>query len=422
LSAGGSTTVVLVALGCNLGIAAAKFAAAAWTGSSAMLSEAIHSLVDTSNQGLLLYGIKRSARPADDRHPFGYSRELYFWSFIVAILLFSMGAGVSLYEGIAKLIEPHPIHDPIVNYVVLVVSIALEVVSFWQAIKEFNARRNGQGVMAALRSSKDPALFTLVLEDTAALVGLVVALLGVAGAHLLGLEWADGVASIAVGLVLAAVAAFMSIEIQALLIGESANADVVAGIRGAFMAEAGAGKPIRTLNDLRTMHLGPNDILVAASCDFHDGESARTVEATTGRLERAIKSAYPDVRQLYIEVQSEADHRAGCGLRNNSDAPLAAAMAAEGHGLPEAAPPAGADQKPAIEIASQGRDSKLALGPKSGETAGAEKTTLSEASMAEMRSAQQALAHDATPPAAAKPDLMSRPQSRKSRKRNKHRR
>lgn len=387
-----------------------------------MLSEAIHSLVDTSNQGLLLYGIKRSGRPADDRHPFGYSRELYFWSFIVAILLFSLGAGVSLYEGIAKLIEPHPIHDPIVNYVVLVVSIALEVVSFWQAIKEFNAQRNGQGVMAALRSSKDPALFTLVLEDTAALVGLVVALVGVAGAHLLGLEWADGVASIAVGLVLAAVAAFMSIEIQALLIGEAANAEVVAGIRGAIMAEAGAGKPIRALNDLRTMHLGPNDILVAASCDFHDGESARSVETTTGRLERAIKSAYPDVRQLYIEVQSEADHRAGCGHRDNRYVPHAAAMAAEGHGLPEAAPMVGADPKPAIEKASQGRDTLVAIGPVSGETAGAETPPAGDASSAEMRPAQQAPARDTLPPAATKPDLTSRPQSRKSRKRNKHRR
>jgi cation diffusion facilitator family transporter len=414
---------VLVALGCNLGIAAAKFAAAAWTGSSAMLSEAIHSLVDTSNQGLLLYGIKRSGRPADDRHPFGYSRELYFWSFIVAILLFSLGAGVSLYEGIAKLIEPHPIHDPIVNYVVLVVSIALEVVSFWQAIKEFNARRNGQGVMAALRSSKDPALFTLVLEDTAALVGLVVALVGVAGAHLLGLEWADGVASIAVGLVLAAVAAFMSIEIQALLIGEAANADVVAGIRGAIMAETGAGKPIRALNDLRTMHLGPNDILVAASCDFQDGESARSVETTTGRLERAIKSAYPDVRQLYIEVQSEADHRAGCGLRENRDASHAAvAMAVEGHGLPDAAPMAGASPKPAIEKASQWPDGIAANDPVTGELAGAEMPTAGEASTAGLRPAQQAPARDTTLAATAKPDLMSRPQSRKSRKRNKHRR
>src|SRR6476646_464422 len=275
LSAGGSTGVVLVALACNLGIAVAKFAAAAWTGSSAMLSEAIHSLVDTSNQGLLLVGIKRSQRPADARHPFGYARELYCWSFIVASLLFSMGAGVSLYEGVQKLLHPHPISDPFVIYAVLGVAILLEGVSTWKAVSAFNDRRSQTGMVTALRSSKDPALFTVVLEDLAALAGLSTALAGIASAHLLGFEAGDGIASVCIGLILAAVAAFMSIEIQGLIIGEAANEGVQKGLHAIVESETGSGKPILHINEIRTMHLGPEDLLVAASVDFQDGESAR---------------------------------------------------------------------------------------------------------------------------------------------------
>ena len=162
---------MLIALAANLGIALAKFAAAAWTRSSAMLSEAIHSLVDTSNQALLLYGIARSQRPADANHPFGHSRELYFWSFVVAVLLFSMGAGVSIYEGITKLHDPHPISDFWINYSVLGVALALEGVSAYKALSEFGARRGSRGWFAALRASKDAALFTVVLEDLAAVTG-----------------------------------------------------------------------------------------------------------------------------------------------------------------------------------------------------------------------------------------------------------
>lgn len=310
MSAGGSTGVVIVALASNLGIAATKFAAAAWTGSSAMLSEAIHSLVDTSNQALLLIGIKRAQRPADARHPFGYAREIYFWSFIVAILLFSMGAGVSIYEGIDKLTHPHPIHDAYVTYIVLGISLLLEGVSTWKAVSEFNKRRGGAGMLAALRSSKDPTLFTVVLEDTAAICGLGVAFIGILAADQLGLMWADGVASIVIGLILAAVAAFMSIEIQGLIIGEATHPSVQDGLRVLVAAETGPGKPIRRINEIRTMHLGPDDVLVAASCDFQDHETARSVEATSARIEQAIRAKYPQVKRVYIEVQSDKDHAA----------------------------------------------------------------------------------------------------------------
>lgn len=306
MSAGGSTTVVLVALGCNMAIAVTKFVAAAWTGSSAMFSEAVHSLVDTSNQALLLFGIKRARRPADVRHPFGYSKELYFWSFIVAILLFSMGAGVAVYEGVHKISDPHPIEHVYILYIVLGIAIVLEGISTWKALAEFNARRGSMAALTALRVSKDPALFAIVLEDLAALTGLLIALVGIAAADKLDMPMADGVASIVIGLLLASVAIFMSREIKSLIIGESASPQMRSGLRHLIHAEIGPGRPIRAINEIRTMHMGPQDVIVAASVDFEDGETARSVEQTTARLDRAIKLRYPEVHNLFIEVQSGA--------------------------------------------------------------------------------------------------------------------
>lgn len=320
MSAGGSTGVVLVALGCNLAIAAAKFVAYTMTGSSAMLSEAIHSVVDTSNQALLLHGMKRSKRPADAKHPFGYSMELYFWSFIVAILLFSLGSGVAIYEGVEKLHNPHPLENLHINYIVLAIAIALEGVSTYKALTEFNAQRGDAHLVAALRSSKDPALFAIVLEDLAALAGLLVALAGVFAADKLGMPQADGIASIFIGFILAAVAAFMSIEIRSLIVGEAASPTVRGGLVNLIKAESGAGKPIRVINEIRTMHLGPQDVLVAASVDFHDSETAASVEATTARLERAVKAKYPEVQQFFIEVQDAEDHAAIAKLRSEAQA------------------------------------------------------------------------------------------------------
>ncbi len=304
MATGGSTAVVAVALACNLGIAAAKFGAAAWTGSSAMLSEAIHSLVDTGNQGLLLHGIGRARRPADARHPFGYSMELYFWSFVVAVLLFSLGAGVSIYEGVEKLIHPHPIASPEINYIILGLAFALESVSAWKAVAEFNAQRGANGALAALRATKDPALFTILLEDLAALTGLAIAFAGVAASHVFGIEAGDGAASVAIGAVLALVAVFMASEIKSMLIGEAADGAVQAGIRAVLAREAGPGRPIRAINDLRAMHLGPEDLLVTASVDFDDGLSAKDVEMASARLDQAVRARYPAARRLFLTVQS----------------------------------------------------------------------------------------------------------------------
>ena len=310
MAAGGSTKIVIIALTANFLIACAKFAAYLWTTSSAMLSETIHSLVDTSNQALLLYGDQRSNRPADASHPFGYARELYFWSFVVAILLFALGAGFSIYEGIEKLLHPHPLTDPYVNYIVLGVAVLIESYATRAAILEFNSRRGATGIVRALRTSKDPALITILLEDMAAMTGLFVAFLGVFAAHVFGIQSGDGVASIAIGLVLAFVAIFLSLEVKGLLIGEAASAEVQSGIREIIEHEKANNGHILAINEIRTMQLGARDILVAASVDFDDTSTAADVKDTTQRVESAIKAAYPDVRKFYIEVQAAADHKA----------------------------------------------------------------------------------------------------------------
>ena len=310
MAAGGSRSVVLIALGANFGIAVAKFAAAAWTQSSAMLSEAIHSVVDTSNQALLLYGLNRARRPADAHHPFGYSKEIYFWSFVVAVLLFSMGAGVSIYEGIEKLRDPHPVHDLWVNYIVLALALALEGYSAYRAIVAFDSYRGPRGWLSALRASKDAALFTVLLEDIAAVTGLLIALFALISLQLFGWTQADAIASILIGLLLATVAAFMSYEIRSLIVGEAASPKVVAGIEEILKNEIGPKGPLLAVNEIRTMHLGPEDVLVAASVDAIDGLPAEKVEALTSELESAIKAKHPEVRRLFIETQSIAGHAA----------------------------------------------------------------------------------------------------------------
>jgi cation diffusion facilitator family transporter len=310
MSAGGTTRVVVVALACNLGIAMSKFAAALFTGSSAMLSEAIHSLIDSSNQGLLYHGLQRCQRPPDARHPFGYAKELYFWCFVVAVLLFSLGAGVSIYEGVDKILHPHPISSPGVNYLVLGVALVLEGISTVQAMNSFNKVRGDERIITALQRSKDPALFTVLLENIAAIAGLVVAMIGILLTDLGGIAIADGIASIIIGLILAAVAAFMGLEIKSLLVGEAATDDLQAGVRHLIDAEAGRNGLVRGVNDFRTLQLGPDDVLVTASLDMQDQALASDVEATTARLTTAIKAAYPAVKHLFIEVKA-GELRAG---------------------------------------------------------------------------------------------------------------
>jgi len=305
MSAKGSKTAVIAALAGNGLIAVTKFIAAALTGSSAMFSEAVHSLVDTGNQGLLLYGMKQSEKPADLAHPFGYGRELYFWAFVVAIMIFATGAGVSLYEGISKLSNPHPVTDAYINYIVLGLAIVFEGGSWFIAFREFRRRKGRFGYFRALQLSKDPSLFTVLLEDSAAMLGLIIALGGIFLADALEMPVLDAVASISIGVVLAFVAAFLAYETKALLIGEAAAPDVVAGVRRVIAQEKG----IVQTNEILTMHMGPRDVLLNLSVDFRSGLSSDDVEAAITAMEKKIKIELPEITRVFIEAQSLKAHR-----------------------------------------------------------------------------------------------------------------
>ncbi|MGB3023097.1 MAG: cation diffusion facilitator family transporter [Methyloceanibacter sp.] len=299
--------VVYAALIGNTLIALSKFAAAAITGSSAMLSEAVHSVVDTGNQGLLLLGMKRAERPADAAHPFGYGAEIFFWAFVVAILIFAVGAGISLFEGVYKLLNPHPIERAYVNYIVLGLAFVFEGVAWVIAYREFRRAERVKRPLrffSALQQSKDPTVFTVLFEDSAALLGLVAAFAGVAATDLLGLEWADGVASIVIGAILAGTAVLLAYETKGLLIGEAASRTVVRGIRDIV----GDNPKILGINELRTLHLAPYEILLAISVDFADGLSSEAVEEAVSVLELKIKKRYPQVTRVFIEVQSKRRH------------------------------------------------------------------------------------------------------------------
>jgi cation diffusion facilitator family transporter len=306
MSLGGFKKVVIAALTGNGLIAVTKFVAAMITGSSAMLSEAIHSVVDMSNQALILYVMGRAQRPADETHPFGYGMELYFWAFMVAVLLFSVGAGVSMYEGVTKILNPHEIENAYINYFVLSIAFIFESVAWWMTFKEFKLRKGPLGFIAAIRDSKDPAIFTVLLEDIAAALGLVVAFLGIYLGQTFGLPVLDGVASVVIGLILASVSIFLASECKGLLIGESAKSPVVRGIRAITDARDG----IVGINELRTMHLGPEDLLVNISVDFADGLTSSDVETVISEIEQEIKISYPEAKRIFIEAQSHSGHHA----------------------------------------------------------------------------------------------------------------
>ncbi len=296
--------VVAALLGNGL-IAFTKFIAAGITGSSAMLSEAIHSVVDTGNQGLLLWGMKRAAKPADEQHPFGYGMELYFWTFVVAILVFSIGAGVSLYEGISKLMAPTPIYRPMVNYIVLGIAMVFEGAAWTVAFREFRRRKGDTlGYFKAVQLSKDPTVFTVLFEDSAAMLGLVAAMVGLLLAEFYGDPRYDALASITIGIILACTASVLAYESKGLLIGEAASKEVRTGIRRILAQE----NTIISINELLTMHLGPEDVLLTISLDFTDSMSSGDVEDTISMLEARIKGKYPEIARIFIEAQSKTGH------------------------------------------------------------------------------------------------------------------
>jgi len=298
--------VIYAALTGNLAIALTKFAAAFFTGSSAMLSEGVHSLVDTGNGGLLLYGMHRAARPPDRTHPLGHGRELYFWSFIVALLVLAMGAGVSFYEGVMHIRQPEPIEQPLVNYLVLAVSFVFEGGSWWVALREFRARKGRLGYFQAFRLSKDPTTFTVLLEDSAALLGLLVALAGLAGAQLLGMPELDGVASIGIAAVLAVSASLLARETKGLLIGETAHPVV----SDAILAIAAADDGVRCANGVLTVQMGPSQVVAALSAEFEDALTTPQIEACINRIEKQAKMAHPEIISLFVKPQTAETWRA----------------------------------------------------------------------------------------------------------------
>ena len=291
-----STFTIYAALTGNLAIAATKFGAAAWTGSSAMLSEAVHSLVDTGNQALLLYGIHRAKRPPDDQHPLGYGREVYFWSFVVALLIFSLGAGISFYEGVTHIQDPVIIEDPMVNYVVLAISLIFEATTWWIALRAFEGQRRDLSYIEAATRSRDPTSFLVLFEDSAAIVGIFIAFVGTTAAVHWEKPELDGVASIGISLVLAATAVFLARECKGLLIGEPARSDTLQSIREIAQKQS----EVMNLGRLIAVHLAPHQIVAVLDVDFVDSLLARDIEGFTDRLELLVKQKHPDVSALFV--------------------------------------------------------------------------------------------------------------------------
>ena len=305
MAASGSRKVIFAALAGNALIAVTKLLAAAATGSSAMLSEGIHSIVDTGNQGLLLLGLKRAQRPADRSHPFGYGKEVYFWSFVVAILIFGVGAGVSIYEGIRHLLHPQPLHNVRLNYLVLGLSFLFEGAAWMLAWREFSRAKGRLGMLAAVRRSKDPSTFVVLFEDSAAMAGILVAFLGIFLGDLLGIAWLDGAASVVIGLILAVTAWLLAVETKGLLIGESAEPEVVSGIR-TLAKELPA---VEHINEVLTLHMGPEFILVNLSLDFHDTAAGEQIERAIADLDSSIRNQFPRVKKVFVEAESWTRYR-----------------------------------------------------------------------------------------------------------------
>ncbi len=295
-----SKKVILAALAGHSLIALTKFVAATVSGSSAMLSEGIHSVVDTGNQILLLYGLKQAKKPADEQFPFGHGKEIYFWSFVVAILIFAVGAGISIYEGFRHIVNPTAILNPTINYIVLGLAMIFEGGAWYFAFTEFRRAKGKRGYLEAVHRGKDPTLFVVLFEDSAAMLGLLIAFGGVLMTHITGNAIFDGAASVGIGLILGGTATWLAYETKSLLIGESAEAKVVAGVR----VIANTYPDVENVNEILTLHMGPDFILLNLSIDFSDGVSAADLEATIARMDEEIKETFPAIKRVFIEAEA----------------------------------------------------------------------------------------------------------------------
>ncbi len=300
-----SKRAVFAALISNLLVAASKAVAAAWTGSSAMLSEAVHSFVDTGNEVLLLYGMRRAARRSDPEHPLGHGHELYFWSFVVALLVFALGAGVAIYEGIVHALHPEPMTDPLVNYVVLALAFLFEGSSWWISLRQFRTVKGDLSYREAFRRSKDPPSFMVLFEDSAALVGILIAAVGTWLSVRLHAPLIDGLASILIGLVLGGVAIVLARESKSLLIGERADRS----LSDSILRIAGAEESIARANGLLTVQLAPDQVLALLSLEFGDDLRAPEIEVRVIEIERKIRAAHPEVAMLFVKPQTDRTFR-----------------------------------------------------------------------------------------------------------------
>jgi cation diffusion facilitator family transporter len=265
-----------------------------------MFSEGIHSVVDTGNQMLLLYGLKQAKKPADDRFPFGHGKEIYFWSFVVAIMIFAVGAGISIYEGIHRILNPTPLDNILVNYIVLTLAMIFEGAAWFFALKEFKQAKGKWGYIEAVQRGKDPSIFVVLFEDSAAMLGLLVALLATFLTQVTGNLYFDGIASIIIGFILAGTAMWLAFETKGLLIGESANIHVVNGIKKITRTY----DKIEHVNEVLTVHMGPEFILVNISVEFRDEATATEIEDTVSRLDAEIKNEYENVKRIFIEGEA----------------------------------------------------------------------------------------------------------------------
>lgn len=292
--------VIYAALIGNSLISVTKFIAAFYSGSSAMLSEGIHSLVDTGNQVLLLYGLKRAQQPADEQFPFGHGKEIYFWSFVVAILIFAVGAGVSIYEGIHHIMAPTPMGDPTLSFYVLGLAMLFEGAAWYFAFREFTRSKGKWGFVEAVKRGKDPSMFVVLFEDSAAMLGLMVAFVGIGIAHYTGNPLYDGMASVVIGLILGGTAIWLAYETKSLLIGESANPELIAKIRDITSQH----RAVDRINELLTMHMGPDFILVTMKVDFKDDLTTGELEQNIASIDLQIKQTCPEVKRVFIEAEA----------------------------------------------------------------------------------------------------------------------
>jgi cation diffusion facilitator family transporter len=297
-----STRTLVVALLANLGIAASKFVAAAVTGSSAMLTEGVHSVVDSTNQLLLMWGRRAAKRPSDARHPFGYGRELYFWSFVVAVLVFALGAGVSVYEGIIHIMHPEPAVSPLVAYAVLLVAFLLEGWSTLEAYQDFRKSKGKLGWFQAVIQSKDPPAFIVLLENGAAMAGIVAAAMGLLLSQLTHNPFYDGAASVLIGVILAITAALLAYESKGLLIGEAANPELIQSLHDLACSMPG----VVGVGDVLTLHAAPDQIMVMMNVDFNDQIQASDVEQVVCRIEEEAQERWPQVKSLFVHPMHDA--------------------------------------------------------------------------------------------------------------------